>query len=388
MAAVRGRDLAGRRLDLEWEDGRITRLSRDLAAAAELPLLLPGLVDIQVNGFAGIDLNADGVSAADVEAICAALGGQGTTGFVPTIITGPPQRMVNAVRAVRAAVAAGGLARQLVLGVHLEGPFISAGEGMRGAHDPEWIRDPDLGVLDEWQAAAGGLPLLITLAPEREGAVPFIRAAIERGIRVALGHCLPTAEQCRAAIEAGASLATHLGNGLPLRIPRHPNHLWTLLADDRVHAGLIADGDHLPADTFVSLVRAKSPERCHLVSDAVALAHCPPGDYETPVGGRVTVESGGALRMTGTPYLAGSGHTLLECLAWALRESTIPPADLLAMASEYPSRRVHALDRGVLEVGHRADLLVISPSGSIRVYVAGEFVAEFADPGVGALLRA
>ncbi|MGC3954394.1 MAG: amidohydrolase family protein [Propionicimonas sp.] len=386
MVAVRGRDVTGRPIELAWEAGRITRVSLLDAAADRLPFLLPGLVDLQVNGFAGIDLNADGVSAAEVEAICVALAGQGTTGFLPTVITGPPRRMLTGIRAVRAAVEAGGLARQLVLGIHLEGPFISAGEGMRGAHDPDWIRDPDLAELDEWRRAAGDLPLLITLAPERKGAPAFIRAAVERSVTVAIGHCLPTVEQCRAAIDAGARLATHLGNGLPAQLPRHPNHLWTLLADDRVQAGLIADGDHLPVDTFVSMVRAKSPARCHLVSDSAALAHCPPGEYLSPIGGRVTVAAGGSLRMTGTPYLAGSGRTLLECVHWALRHAPLPAADLVAMASRYPAQRVAAAGRGVLAVGARADLLVLEQTGTIEVRLAGEPVATLPDPGLAGLL--
>lgn len=388
MVALRCRDIAGRVIDLAWEADRITRVSGVSATDAELPVVLPGLVDAQVNGFAGVDLNAEGTSPQDVERVCAALAGQGTTGFVPTVITGPPDRMVTAIRAVHDAVEAGGLARQMVLGVHVEGPFISSGEGMRGAHDPEWIRDPDLGALTQWQAAAGKLRLLVTVAPEREGALGFIKAAVDRSVTVAIGHCLPSTEQCRAAIEAGAGLATHLGNGLPLQLPRHPNHLWTLMADDRVHAGLIADGDHLPVDTFVSMVRAKSPERCFLVSDSAALAHCAPGSYVTPIGGQVTVEPGGSLRMAGTPYLAGSGRTLLECVHWALRHTPIAAADILAMATRHPAKRLGATDRGAVEVGARADLLVVAPSGNIEVYLAGQAIAQLPDTGLGSLLVA
>lgn len=369
-----GRDLNRDRLELTIDAGRIAAVDRTVGSGAGLPLLLPGLVDLQINGFAGYDLNVPGVSASDIEGLSQALRGHGTTGYLPTLVTGPRERMLSGVRAVADAVATGGAAAEMILGVHLEGPFISDGEGMRGAHDPDWITDPDPDVLDSWLEAADGLPVLVTLAPERAGAAAFVAAAVARGVRVGIGHCLPSPDQCRAAIDAGADFATHVGNGLPALIPRHPNHLWTLLAEDRVRAGLIADGDHLPADTLTVIVRAKTPQRCYLVSDAAALAHCPPGEYNSPIGGSVTVDPGGRLRMSGTPYLAGSGHTLQECLAWALSNTSLPASDLLAMATRYPADLLGATDRGRLEPNARADVLVVEDPDRARVLSAGEEV--------------
>lgn len=336
-----------------------------------LPLLLPGLVDLQVNGFAGHDVNAEDVDAATIEALCATLLAEGTTAFLPTVITGSPERLVQTLRAVREAVEAGGLASEMVLGAHVEGPYLSERDGTRGAHDPAWIRDPDAAELAAWRAAVGDLPLLVTLAPERPGAADFVRSAVAVGVRVAIGHCMPTVAECAVAVDAGARYATHLGNGLPALIPRHPNHLWYLLADDRVRVGLIADGDHLPVETLVAMIRAKGTGRSFLVSDSAALAHCPPGEYESLVGGLVVVEESGRLGMAGTPYLAGSGHSLRECLDWAWGHVPLAPADLVAMCTATPASEIGAADRGRLVPGARADLLVVAPDGEAEVLLRG-----------------
>ncbi|WP_205629289.1 N-acetylglucosamine-6-phosphate deacetylase [Jiangella muralis] len=299
---------------------------------------LPGLVDLQVNGFSGIDLNRDDLAADDVVALTRELWAAGVTRYLPTLITGSEARLTAAMRAVAAARRAGPLIAHSIAGIHVEGPHISAADGARGAHDPAWIRPPDTAELDRWIAASEGLVRIVTVAPETDGAAAYIAHAVRRGVTVSLGHAAPGAADIRAAAGHGATLSTHLGNGCAPAVPRHPNHLWAQLAEDRLTAMFIADGHHLPADTLTAMIRAKTPARSVLVSDAAPLAGSPPGTYATSVGGRVTVEPGGALRLAGTSLLAGSGASLLDCVRWAAGQLPFDRAALWAMASTTPAR--------------------------------------------------
>jgi N-acetylglucosamine-6-phosphate deacetylase len=352
---------------LDGSGVRITITETVITAVDPLPdadpgtILLPGLIDCQVNGFAGADVNADDVSEDTIVALTDALVAEGVTSFCPTIISGPPERILHALRMIRAACEHNPGVAACVAGIHVEGPSISPDDGARGAHPVEALRDPDPAELRHWLDAAGGLLRIVTLAPERPGSSDYIRTATAAGVRVAVGHTAATPEQIHAAADAGANLSTHLGNGAHRMLPRHPNYLWAQLADDRLSAGLITDGHHLPADTVTAMIRAKGAGRSFLVSDAAALAHCPPGDYRTPVGGSVTVDPDGALRLTGTNLGAGSGSSLRECLRWALQNTPFAPGQLLAMATTVPAGLLGLEDRGVLAVGMRADILVTDP---------------------------
>jgi N-acetylglucosamine-6-phosphate deacetylase len=200
-----------------------------------------------------------------------------------------------------------------VLGIHLEGPFISSLDGYRGAHPAGAVRDPDWDEFQRLQEAAGGRIILLTLAPERAGAIAFIRRAVAAGVTVALGHTAADGNTIRAAVDAGARLSTHLGNGIASPLPRHPNPIWEQAADDRLFATFIADGHHLDAATLRVLYRAKSP-RAILVSDASPLAGLPPGTY-----GPWAVDPSGKIVVAGTAYLAGSNQALEVGLNTLLR---------------------------------------------------------------------
>src|SRR5699024_7218193 len=160
---------------------------------------------------------------------------------------------------------------------------------------------------------------LVTLAPELGGSEAFIRELVGRGVRVAIGHSLADGGQLAAAAAAGATLSTHLGNGLPAELPRHQHPLWDQLADDRLTASAIFAGHHLPDNLLRVLHRVKAPERLILTSDAVALAGLPPGVYEGQVGGKVELHPNGRLTMHGSEYLAGSASSLLDGVNTALR---------------------------------------------------------------------
>jgi N-acetylglucosamine-6-phosphate deacetylase len=318
--------------------------------------LAPGLVDLQVNGFAGLDVNGRDVTAETVVELGRALAAAGTTTFAPTVITASEQDIVNSLRAIAAAREADPVTRDAIPFVHVEGPHLSPEDGPRGVHPVEHIRPPDVEEFLRWERASGGLVGIVTLSPHYPGTPEYVTALSRAGVSVALGHTAATPEEITAAVDAGAVLSTHLGNGAHAVLPRHPNHLWTQLSDDRLTAGFIADGHHLPADALTAMVRAKGIERSVLVSDSVALAGFEPGDYETPVGGTVHLSGDGRLSYAGTPYLAGAARSLADGVASAVALARIRLGDAVRMATANPGR--FAGDRGVLRPGAQADLVL------------------------------
>lgn len=378
---LEGRTAAGRGVRVRFSADGIEEIT-DVPSAPDL-LLIPGLVDIQLNGYGGLDVNDPSRPASELPDLVRALWGQGVTTVYPTIISADDATTTTLVKRAAAARASDSDVAYGVPGLHLEGPYISSAEGARGAHDPAVIRDPDPDEFDRWQAAAEGAIAIMTLAPERKGAIDFTRHLVKTGsgLVASVGHSLATAADIHAFAAAGGRLSTHLGNGLPAQIDRHHNPIWPQLTEDTLTAGLIADGHHLPAATFAALVRAKGPARCVLTSDAAALAGCAPGDYRTAVGGAVTVGSDGSLRLQGTPYLAGSGASLLDCLRWATGPGGLPLETAVTMATTTPADLLGLHDRGRLEVGARADLvqLTVTPDGAagdlVTVVVNGRSVA-------------
>jgi N-acetylglucosamine-6-phosphate deacetylase len=349
-----GRDPAtGRVLTVAIEAGRVAGI--EAGPAGESCWLTPGFVDLQVNGYAGGDLNAAAPDAETIGRMVLGLRAAGTTSFVPTIITASEARIVAALRAVAEARAADPLLHRAIPYVHVEGPHISPHDGPRGAHPSEHVRPPDLAEFARWQAACGGLVGMVTLSPHFPGACDYIAALTAGGVHVAVGHTDATAEQIVAAADAGAVLSTHLGNGAAALLARHPNFVWAQLADDRLTASFIADGHHLPADTLKSMLRAKGIGRSILVSDAVALAGMPPGTYETPVGGRVELTGDGRLGVVGTPFLAGAVRPLATGIAFVASCCGATLADAVRMATEAPGS--FAGGRGRLRIGAPADLV-------------------------------
>src|SRR5699024_1785819 len=194
----------------------------------------PGLIDLQVNGYAGHDVNADDVDVETLADLTHALWAQGVTTYLPTVITASEEKLTHVLAVIPAARRSDPLLAHSIAGLHGAGPSLAADHGPRGAHDPPRLRDPDIPDPERRPRAADGLVRIVTLAPERAGAAEYIAAATARGVRISLGHCTPAPEQVRSAGEAGAALSTHLGNGTHAQLPRHPNHLWSQLAEDRL----------------------------------------------------------------------------------------------------------------------------------------------------------
>ena len=317
--------------------------------------LAPGLVDLQVNGYGGEDINADILEPEAVVRLTQKIVATGVTTFLPTIITASEEKIVAALRAIAEARRNNSLVAHVVHSVHVEGPHISPEDGFRGAHPREHVRPPTLAEFDRWQTACGGIIGIVTLSPHYANSNEYIVGLVSRGVHVAIGHTTADSKQIGSAVDAGARLSTHLGNGIASELPRHPNAIWAQMADDRLTATLIADGHHLPADTLKVIVRAKGIHHSILVSDSVALAGMPPGLYETPVGGRVELQKDGKLNLEGTNFLAGAVLPLKDAIARAMNTCGFSLADALRMATENPGR--FAGGRGSLRVGAPANLV-------------------------------
>lgn len=374
-SSIIGRDPAnGAGIAIELEADRIAAIRP--AATPDDAWLSTGLIDLQVNGYGGLDFNAPDLVPETVARLVAMLARLGTTTFLPTLITASEAQLIAALQTIAEARRQFPAVAHAVPGVHVEGPSISPQDGPRGAHPAEHVRPPDLAEFKRWQAAADGLVRLVTLAPEHAGAPDYIRALTAQGVIVALGHSTATPEQVRAAVDAGARLSTHLGNGVAATLPRHPNLLWTQLADDRLTASFIADGHHLSADTFRAMLRAKGRDRAILVSDSVALAGQPPGRYRQPVGGDVEISADGRIGVAGTPYLAGAGLPLAADLGRAMAMARLTPQQVLPLVTENPGRLLGM--QGRLAIGESADLVLWRAEGDAlavdKVWVAGQEV--------------
>ncbi|HYL37197.1 MAG TPA: amidohydrolase family protein [Bryobacteraceae bacterium] len=317
--------------------------------------LAPGWIDLQVNGFAGVDYNSPASTPEAIGHSIQEMFRTGVTRFFPTVITGSPDEMLGALRNLAAAkeTIAEGPAMEAF---HLEGPYISPEDGPRGAHPARWARSPDLDEFHRFQEAARGHIRLVTLSPEWPEAPLFIEALVREGVVASIGHTKAGAEQIAAAVSAGATLSTHLGNGAHANLPRW-NYIWAQLAEDRLAASFIVDGIHLPPSFLRVALRAKGLERSILITDAVMPAGCPPGPYQL---GEVDVElhPDGSVRLAGGTRLAGSALRMDRAIGNVMRLAALSLRDAVALATRNPARvgRIPSRQRG-LTPGERADLV-------------------------------
>lgn len=299
------------------------------------------LFDIQVNGFAGVDFQRT-PSEADVRLACEQLEARGVGRILATFITDASDALARKLEAFESFRRSDPLIRRVIVGYHLEGPYLSAELGYRGAHPADRMKDPDPAEFDRWQQAAGGAIRLVTLAPERRNSAEFIARLTAAGVRISLGHTNASERQIDEAIRAGATLCTHLGNGCPGDLPRHDNIIHRLLARDELTACLIPDGVHLPPFVLRNLSRAKPAGKVLLTTDAMAAAGAPPGRYTL---GHLEMEVGPdrIVRMPGATNFAGSALTLDTGVANAAAWMGLSPAAARDLASTIPA---HALGLG------------------------------------------
>jgi N-acetylglucosamine-6-phosphate deacetylase len=374
---ILGRELStGQPIRVRLENGTI--FSIEPSADTTDLWLSAGLIDLQVNGYRGFDLNGPDLTAETVSSLVRVLLATGVTTFAPTIITASEESILQRLASIAEARMLDPLAAACIPYIHVEGPHISSRDGYRGAHPAEWVRPPSLAEFDRWQVACDGLVGMVTLSPHFAEANEYIAGLARRGIHVSLGHTHASHTQIQDAVRSGARLSTHLGNGIASQIDRHPNPIWSQLAEDCLTASFIADGHHLPAATLTAMVRAKGLDRSILVSDTVALAGMPPGHYVAPIGGRLELTADGRLSMEGASTLAGSVVPLITCVGRAVQMTGRPLAEVIMMATTNAGR--FAMNRGRLEPGERADILRFhwNKQDSVAtvedVWVAGERV--------------
>ncbi len=357
--------MVGRRTDtfeavlLEWSGGQITGIESvdSSGAVAEFPWISPGFVDLQINGCQGLAFNDPGLTGAQVETISRALAAWGVTCYCPTLTTDSFAVLSHALRTIASAICESRAVAARVGGVHVEGPYISAEDGPRGAHPRQHVRPPDWDEFCRLQDAAEGHIRILTLSPEYSGAANFISRVVDSGVVVAIGHTQADSDQLRAAVDAGARMSTHLGNGAHGTLRRHPNYLWDQMAEDRLTASLIVDGHHLPPAVVKTIVRAKTPGRCILVSDVTAMAGLPPGRYETAGLGAADVLEDGRLVIAGQrQLLAGASLPIGVGIANLVRFTEQGLGTAVAMATSGPAA-ILGQAAGRLEIGAPADLV-------------------------------
>lgn len=324
-----------------------------------------GLFDLQVNGFAGVDFNDAALIPDALDHALEAMLATGVTQCLPTLITASRDTLRARFQALDAAVANSRLGLLMVPGYHLEGPFLNPAPGFRGCHPAHDMIAPEIALVEALRKSLR-LPIaLVTIAPELDGSEAFIAAAKALGIAVALGHSDARAASVQRASAAGASLSTHLGNGVAHLGHKFDNPIFAQLADDALMACFIADGIHVPAHALKVMLRAKGIDRSILVTDAVAGAAVPPGLY--PFAG-MTVERGadGAVREPGAAHLAGSALTLDQAVRNVVQWDLAGFEDAVAMASTQP--RTALAQAGALSVDR-------ARSGDV-VWNADHFVKE------------
>jgi len=313
-----------------------------------------GFIDLQVNGYGGVNFTSASLTSADVLSAAQALARRGTQAFCPTVITAPREVYRHALP-VLVDVMRDPRSQGRLLGIHLEGPFISPEDGAVGAHPVEYVRPPSLAEFDELYRLADGRVSLLTLAPELPGAPELIRHAVDLGVVVSIGHTLADARAVRAAVDAGARLSTHLGNGCPNLLHRHHNPIWPQLAEDELAAMLITDGHHLPPEVIAAFLAAKGPGRILVSSDAAPAAGLPPGEYAF-FGTRALLEPSGRLRNLERDTLAGSAATMLDCMNFLAGLGLLSEAQLWQVGRDNPLAALSMTGAGIAPLPPEAHL--------------------------------
>lgn len=338
------------------------------------PWIAPGLIDIQVNGYGGQEFCSADLTPQKVEQMVWTFCRQGATRVCPTVTTESFTLICHALEVIRKTCESSSTVARRVPGIHLEGPYLSAEDGCRGAHPRAHCRAPDWDEFQRFQEAADGRIRIVTLAPEYESAPAFISRAVDSGVIVSIGHTAANTDHIRAAADAGARLSTHLGNGAQPMIRRHPNYIWAQLAEDRLVASLIVDGHHLPAEVVKAFVRAKGLSRCILVSDMSGLAGLAPGRH---VGNLCEVEilPDGRIVVAGQrQILAGASRPLAAGIGNVMHFAGVDLGQAIRMATDHPAQLL-GIKADTLQPGDRGDFILFdlvageNPEGPQQVLV-------------------
>ena len=294
----------------------------------------PGWVDLQVNGYGGVDFSAPTLTEDEFLRAAEGVLKAGVSLFLPTIVTSSAETYTRNLPLIHKAVEKHGLKKNIP-GFHLEGPFLSPKPGAVGAHNPAWIQAPTEENFDRLYDLAGGAVKILTVAADQEGVCTVIRHAAGKGVVVSVGHHLATPADLRAAVAAGARTITHLGNGMPNLSDRHNNPLWAGAAEDDSIGMLICDGHHLPFEVIKCLLRIKGIDRSIVVSDASPVAGLPPGRYHL-LGNDAILEPNGKFHNPEKGCLVGSSFVITQCMEYLESKNFLTEAELIQLGRTNP----------------------------------------------------
>ncbi len=335
-------------------------------ASAHKRFIAPGLIDNQVNGYIGVEFSKPNLSVNEMLDIVRMHRKHGVTTFMPTVITASHKSLLNSFTNLSLTAHDPEVANA-VSGYHLEGPYISPKDGYRGAHSLEDVRKPNWDEFQELNEAAQGKILQITIAPEIDGAIEFIKKCVQNDIVIALGHHNASAAVIERAVDAGARTVTHLGNGMANMINRFENPFWQQIADDRLMCSCILDGFHLPREMVKVLYRSLTSKRIILTSDMTMLAGMPPGKYVWD-GKDVVLTDDGVIRLPEQNCFAGASLPLRIGVENVMKFTDCSLSEAIDMASINPAKLYGLNDRGVIQVGNRADLILFNfENGNINI---------------------
>lgn len=326
-----------------------------------------GFVDLQVNGWRGIDFSAPGLTLDDVRTVTRALVAEGTCAYCPTLVTSAEETYRGNLAVLAEAMEDRELTRHL-LGIHLEGPFISPALGARGAHPEQFIVPPSFELYERLQEYANGHVVMLTLAPDQPGAIELIQQVAAEHVVVSLGHHLASNKQLERAVAAGARCCTHLGNGLPMQIHRHQNPLWWQLGAKRLWGMFITDGHHLPAEFIIVALAMKTPFRFIVTSDAAPIGGLPAGAYHA-FGTEVVIEPSGRIVCESSQSLAGSSATMRSCMNYLASLDLLSEEELWQIGFENP---LHLIGRSPRTIGSKGDPYVRYDAGANQFEVLQE----------------
>jgi N-acetylglucosamine-6-phosphate deacetylase len=295
----------GRRVRIQWRDGLVTHVADTAEKDSNDLWIAPTLFDLQINGYGGVDFQQDNLTVEDLEKAAASLRRDGCSRFLLTLITDEWPALTARLRRIRSLREKSPVLQKAIIGWHIEGPFLSDQPGFHGAHNPGLMFDPSPEHVLELRTMTEDDPLLLTISPERPGALKAIELAVSRGIKVSLGHTNASAEILAAVVRAGATAFTHLGNGCPRELDRHDNILWRVFETPGLIAGLIPDQIHVSAPLFRLIHRVLASDSIYYTTDAMSAAGAPPGRYRL---GKLELEVGPdqIVRQPGKQLFAGS----------------------------------------------------------------------------------
>jgi N-acetylglucosamine-6-phosphate deacetylase len=355
--------VTGKPVKVEILNGLIDRISEvDNFKDSDL-FVAPGLIDNQINGYAGVDFSSAGLREEEISKAARAVWSDGVTTFFPTLITNSNERLIENFNILNNAIRLDSDLKDTIPGFHLEGPYISPIEGYRGCHPEKYIRKPSWEEFSDYRKASGGLIREITIAPETDGAMDFIQKCSSEGIVVALGHTNASAEQVVEAVRCGARLSTHLGNGAANFIHRHKNPIWPQLANDLLTPTIIADGHHLLPEEIQVFYKVKGPGNLILTSDIVYLGGMAPGKY-TFLESEVILRDDGLLYNPVLNCLAGASFPLRKGVENIMNYTGCSLANAIDMASGNVAEVFSLGDRGKMIPGRRADLILFARDGN------------------------